>query len=180
MSIAAQKSVETIPAGFRKIERAGKPALFVLNDRANCGMSRIILKNHGLRPLTDQEALASAEDLIKEFGSSRNGRSFWLAGEGLQLQESGHYNFDTQGQRHSPADGPVNQQVRVFSGDQPLLLEIYSDDDAKKYGWRFDLKANTLPSANASLVIGIALAESGNEVVSPQDGSGTKLLRQTD
>ena len=103
--------------------------------------------------LSRQDALASAPELIEEFGSEETW--FWLAGKELKEKERGLHDFDMDGNLLSLTEEKnPDQKVCVYPGKSQLSLGIYSNNNAAGL-WRFDLNAIYAPTQAAPVVIGM-------------------------
>ena len=154
--VQAQKEVTQV--AFRET----KAGLHIAKTEANHQDSMSILAANGLRPLTYQEALSRAPELIKELER----KWFYLAGNGIT--EDGVYTFNDKGELQ-PLKGneKYDQKVRVYTGNQPLSLGVGSD----YYVWRFGLVACGRPDDVASVVVGVKASSEG--AVEPSQKSAT-------
>jgi hypothetical protein len=135
-------------AKFREV-KSEKPSLFILETKADYADSMKILEKNGLRPLTYQDAFSRSSELITELKV----KWFYLAGQGLK--EDGLYTFDEQGELIKlTGNETCDQKVCVWSGDQPLYLEV---DSGGFYGSRFVLYAYGSPHGVAPVVVGIKI-----------------------
>ena len=108
--------------------------MFVSQQGGNHTDSMALLSRNGLRPLTHQEALSRSSELITEL----KGKWFYLDGQGTE--KSGIYAFNDKGELVRPTGNEsIDQKVRVWSGNQPLSLGVYSGDGAAYGGRRFVL-----------------------------------------
>lgn len=142
---------------FREI-KGSSTAFFVSEQRGNHTQSMELLSKNGLRPLTYQEALVLAPELIAQL----KGKWFYLNGKGNV--SDGIYTFNKSGELiELSGKGSIDQKVRVWSGKQPLSLHVDSGD-ARNYGWRFDLVGYVSPDDVAPVVVGV---KTGREATAP-------------
>lgn len=133
----------------------------ILEQSGNHAQSMKILSKNGLRPLTYQEALANAPELIKTL----KGKWFYLDGKGIK--ENGIYTVNEKGELAKlTGNETLDQKVRVYSGSQPLSLGVGSGDSARIYGVRFFLDGNFSPDFVAPVVVGVKI---GHEVAAPKN-----------
>lgn len=144
-----------------------KTGLFISKTEANHLDSMSILVTNGLRPLTYQEALSRAPELIMEL----KGNWFWLAGEGMA--KDGVYTFDNKGELQLlEGNEKYDHKVRVCPGTNPLFLFIH---DGHGDEWGFDLFAYDRPSDVASVVVG--LKSSSQKDVEPSQKTTANILQ---
>ena len=128
-----------------------KIKLTFIEQEANYADSMRILKEHKLRPLTYQEALANSEELIKDFNGHWSW--FWLAEK--ELEYDGIFTFTADGELvKNTNNASIDHKVRCWPGKQPLSLDVYSDYDARDFGGRFGLDGVYSPNDVARVVIG--------------------------
>ncbi len=121
--------------------------LFVSDQGMNYEQSMRLLADNGLRPLTYQEALSRAPELIK----SLKGKWFFLDGKGIT--ENGIHAFDAHGELIKPIGNETyDQKVRAWSGN-PLFSFIVLDA-VLSYG-RFAVGSGLKPDLKATVVVGI-------------------------
>ncbi len=129
--------------------------LQVLEQGGNHSQSMKLLTENGLRPLTYQEALSRSSELIEKF----KGKWFWIAGKGIH-EEDEIYVFNPQGELvKSNGKESIDQKVRVWSGSQPLSLDVDSDYYARDFGRRFLLDGGGSPDVVAPVVVGVRSAD---------------------
>ena len=155
--VQAQKEVTQV------VFRETKAGLHIAKTEANHQDSMSILAANGLRPLTYQEALSRAPELIKEL----EGKWFYLAGN--VIAQNGIFTFNDKGELQ-PLKGneKYDQKVSVYPGNQPLSLDVSSN----YRDGRFVLDAkNYWPSVVASVVVGVKASSEG--AVEPSQKSAT-------
>jgi hypothetical protein len=139
-------------------ERQG--SIEVISQRANHPKSMEILAKHGLRPLTYREALSRSSELI----NTLKGKWFYLDGQGMQ--KFGIHTFNEKGKLVGlTGNESIDQKVRVWPGNNPLSLLVYSDDGARDLGRRYELNADDGPSLVAPVVVGV---KAGREAAAPK------------
>ncbi len=149
--VQAQKEVTQV------VFRETKAGLHIAKTEADHQDSMSILAANGLRPLTYQEALSRAPELINELAK----KWFWLAGNGIA--QDGIFTFNDKGELQSlKGNEKYDQKVSVYPGNQPLSLIVDYD-----YGdRRFVLYADGGPLDVASVVVGVkAQAPSSSKVL---------------
>ena len=99
----------------------------IFEKSANYKDSIAFLKSKGMRLLTYQEALVWLNK-DSEAKSKLKGRWFYLAGNGTEL--SGFYTFDDKGELKQ-GKGDMEKNVFVCDGNNPLSLNVHTDDDAR-------------------------------------------------
>ena len=125
--------------------------------------SKKILKDHGMRLLTKEEALVWLAQHPEEKEKLKE-KWFYLDGKGIT--ENGLYSFNEKGELIGlTGKETVEQKVCVWSGKNPLHLSVYSDVGAAYYDWRFCLLASRSPQGVASAVVGV---EIGKEAAGPR------------
>ncbi|MDE1859137.1 MAG: hypothetical protein KGH67_01265 [Candidatus Micrarchaeota archaeon] len=143
------------------VERQGR--IYVIDKSADHARSMEILAAKGLRPLTYKEALSRSSELITEL----EGKWFYLDGQGIE--KSGIHTFNEKGELvELTGNKSTDQKVRVWPGNNPLSLDVYSDGDARVSGGRFGLGANGEPHDVAPVVVGVKI---DREAAAPQNGS---------
>ncbi len=111
------------------------------------------LNENGYRTFRSQEEILSyMPELIVELKGN------WLWTDIRKgLKEGGIRTLDEKGKLHVlTGKETIDQCVCLFPGNQPMSLDIYSDDNAIKYGRRFDLDMDTKPDKVASVIVGLA------------------------
>lgn len=157
---------------FQEI-RSNAVSLFVSQQGGNHSDSMALLSKNGLRPLTHQEALSRSSELITEL----KGKWFYLDGQGIQ--ENGIYTFSNKGELvASPGNGTIDQKVRVYPGNQPLSLDVVSDNYARYGGRRFVLVGGNSPYDVAPVVVGVKQAQAGS--VAAKQQVSPKLLAKAE
>ena len=132
----------------------------IVEKSANHEDSIAFLKRKGMRLLTYQEALVWL-DKDSEAKSKLKGKWFYLAGNGTEL--SGFYTFDDKGELKQGKED-MEKNVYVWNGNNPLSLNVLTDNGTRYGGWRFLLVANDAPSCVARVVVGVKT--SSKEVLS--------------
>ena len=135
---------------------ASKPVVFEI--RADYRESMKILKEHGLRLLTFQEALV-AIDKDPNLKEQLKGKRLYLDGRGSQLSED--YTFNDEGEL-TQGIGDMERTVYAWKSSRPLSLDVRTDNKASHYGRRFYLNAFNDPQRSASAVVGISVAPPPN------------------
>ena len=152
-------------------EKVGQTGIEFANTKANHKESMELLKLHGLRPLTYQEAIAILAQNPK-LKKQLQGTRFYLDGKGSQL--SGYYTFNEKGEL-TQGKGDTEKTVYVYKGTQPLSLNVHTDADARWSEMRYDLDADASPVLAAWTVIGV---RAGHEAAMPKE-EGVKLTSVT-
>ncbi len=140
---------------FRQVRGATGKTLHILEKRANHPESLKLLSEAGLRPMTYQEILP----LLMEDEQLKNAlkeRWFWIAGQGMKKE--GVFTINEKGELRdiTKEENPsAEQNVRVWSGNQPLSFFVYSDYYAAYVGKCFDLDASLRPQYVAPVVVGV-------------------------
>ena len=142
-------------------KEADSTAVFVSETKANHAESMAILQQNGSRPMTYQEALMRI-DRDPQLKEQLKGKWFWLEGKGLD--ESEYYTFDNEGNL-TEGKGDIEKTVYAWSGENPLSLDVHTDDGARFGGGRFILGAVGDPQVVASVVVGIRV---GHEAAAPK------------
>ena len=152
--------------------RSNAVSLFISQQGGNHADSMALLSKNGLRPLTYQEAFSRSSELIPQL----KGEWFYLDGQGIQ--ESGIYTFNEKTGDLVQATGNefIDKKVRVWSGNQPFSLFVFSDYDARYLGSRFFLFGFGSPSYVAPVVVGVKKAQVGS-VSATQNEALVSLLR---
>jgi hypothetical protein len=157
---------------FGDFKRVEGSTLYMLQQEADHPQSMKLLEEAGLRPYTYQEILPI---LMKDeqLRNALKGKWFYLAGAGIDKE--GIFTVDEKGELKEigKEEIPVEQSVCVFSGKNPLSLDVNSDGDAADYGWRFYLVASSKPGGVAPVVVGTA---KGREAAAPETGSLTDAV----
>ncbi len=123
--------------------------LFVSDQGMNYEQSMRLLADNGLRPLTYQEALSRAPELIK----SLKGKWFFLDGKGIT--ENGIHAFDAHGELIKPIGNETyDQKVYVWSDNRPLAFSVLTDD--RGYS-RFEIIAIYGSDRIAQAVVGVEI-----------------------
>jgi len=134
---------------FREVNHRsvhGKTQLVISEHGGNQAESMSLLKRNGMRPLTYQEALAHAPELMSEL----QGKWFFL--DGKAAHEDGIYTYNADGELAKPiGTGKSDQRVRVWKGSQ--LSTLYVSPDSA-INWRFDLRGDSPPDHVAPVVVG--------------------------
>ncbi|MDE1768816.1 MAG: hypothetical protein KGH64_01855 [Candidatus Micrarchaeota archaeon] len=157
-------------AQFGEVGGNAKSALHIIYHEANHAQSMKILADNGLRPLRHREALSRSSELITEL----KGKWFYLAGRGTD--KSGIYTFNDKGALvESTGNRPIDLIVRVWPGNKPLSLVVYSDVIAQVKHKRFLIDADDWPSSVAPVVVGVERAQAGS-VVAAQNGASVEPL----
>ena len=127
--------------------------LLVFEQAADYPMSMELLAKNGLRPLTYREAFSRSPELIVRLKD----KWFWLSAEGIQ--KNGVFTFNANGElTELTGKEPLDQKVLVYPGNQPSVLNVHSDYDARSLGRRFNLDGDP-PSFMAPVVVGIRSAD---------------------
>ncbi len=159
---------EREPVQFREI---GGNALHIADHAADHAKSMKILADNGLRPLTYQEALSRSSELITEL----KGKWFYLDGQGTE--KSGIYTFNNKGELvESTGKESIDQKVRVWSGNQPLLLCVAPNYVAWDEDERFDLVGSFSPDDVAPVVVGVKGAQAGSVAATAQSNPISKQV----
>ncbi len=123
--------------------------LFISEQSANHSKSMDILKDNALRPITYQEALSHASELIQEL----KGKWFYLAA-GETIKEGGLYTFDKHGELTKlTGKETYDQQIRVNAGNEHQSLFITS----VSFFRRFCLSAGYSDHIVAPVVVGVKI-----------------------
>lgn len=132
-----------------RFERAG--SLFIYNRGANLPETMRILARDGLKPLTYQEALAHAPELIKKL----QGKWFYL--KGVAPGKNGVYTWDENGELVEPVgDETPDKRVYVASENWPLAFDVDPNQFCQIVdGKRFYLGGYVTPDIVATAVVGI-------------------------
>ena len=136
-------------------------AVFMSEIAANHADSMALLQQNGSRPMTYQEALVLI-DRGPELKEQLKGKWFYLEGKGLE--ESGYHTFDNKGNL-TEGKGDIEKTVYLWKGENPLSLDVHTDDDARINARRFNLLADADPQVVASVVVGIRV---GHEAATPK------------
>ena len=156
---------------FREVGGNAKQALHIANQEAGHAKSMKILHDNGLRPLTYPEAFTRSSELITEL----KGKWFYLDGQGPE--KGGIYTFNNKGElTELTGNETLDQKVRVYSGNTPLSLGVYSDYVARDVGRRFDLVGVSSPDSIAPVVVGVKQAQAGSVAAAPQTGKSVAPL----
>lgn len=134
---------------FKEIHSEGKTPLFVYSQIVEHPETMKLLSDDGLRPLTYQEALARAPELIKKL------KGWWFRLDGQGIHEDGTYTYDANGELAEPTGKEtVNQKVLVFPGVLPLSLNIFADYTSEVARARFGLYGDTRYHSD-QMVVGV-------------------------
>jgi hypothetical protein len=151
MAVQVREQVEQ-KVQFREVAGNSKLNLHIANHEADHAGSMKALADNGLRPLTYQEAFTRSSELITEL----KGKWFYLDGQGTD--KSGIYTYNNKGELTELTGGEtIDQKVRVWSGNQPLSIFVYSVPYARIDGRRFFLFAYYAPNVVAPVVVGVKL-----------------------
>ncbi|MHB1830222.1 MAG: hypothetical protein ACYCO0_02415 [Candidatus Micrarchaeaceae archaeon] len=147
-------------------------SLFISTQVGDKDASFKLLAKNGLRALTYQEALSLPAQQLNQL----KGKWFYLDGKGIN--ENGIYTFNDKGEL-SKANGneSVDKKVRVWSGNQPLALNVLSDYDARGDGRRFDLNGGSWRNIVAPVVVGVKQAQAGSVAATQKNEELARLLR---
>ncbi|MGD0729434.1 MAG: hypothetical protein ABR981_05140 [Candidatus Micrarchaeaceae archaeon] len=126
--------------------------LNVLKKEADHSSSMKLLDEAGLRPLTYQETIHTLMN-DSELKNALKGNWFYLQGKGTE--EDGFYTIDNEGELVKGKGASPEETVRVWKGENPLSLDVDSDDYAADDGGRFGLVADGEPSVVAPVVVGV-------------------------
>lgn len=158
---------------FREVAGNSKQALHIADHQADHAGSMKALVDNGLRPLTYQEALSRSSELITEL----KGKWFYL--DGQEINENGIYTFTGNGQLVNVAGNEsIDKKVRVYSGNNPLSLSVYSGDDARGSGRRFYLDAAYSPDFVAPVVVGVKLQAESSQAGVLDAANASKQLQK--
>ena len=168
---------------FKPVSGTTGATIHVLNQEADHATSMKLLQEAGLRLYTYQEILPL---LIKDEGlkDSLKDKWFYLAKSGVN--KDGLYRVDEKGGLSRMGKQwttiSVEEKVRVWSGNDPLSLDVYSDDFAAKAGVRFFLVADDLGHVVAPVVVGTSndcesAAEASDSLTRSVRANLARLLR---
>lgn len=168
--------------GFKQIIDSSLSAMFVLEKQANHAKSMEILAKANLVPYERQEILLL---LTKDFvlKGALKGKWFYIAGKGID--NDGLFTIDEKGELvERKGNVSVEDTVRVWKGNNPLSLGVYSGVGVALCGGRFGLYAYDGPADVAPVVVGKAKAEPKLEQLAELLAKQAKeqlesLLRQT-
>jgi hypothetical protein len=157
--VAGTKTVTITKYGdFNAVVGTTGATLHILNKEANHPDSMRYLEEAGLRLLKYQEILLL---LMKDerLKNHLKGKSFRLEGYGLDKDDIQDpiYTIDEKGELKEIPEGVElsnENKVRVWSGTQPLSLDVISDV-AAYFGWRFDLYAFVKSVEVEDVVVGV-------------------------
>ena len=157
----AARRVNARDARARSREAQSNVTIKVLEQRGNHAQSMEILAKNGLKPLTHQEALTNAPELIKTL----KGKWFYLDEKGIK--EEGIYTFnEREGLVKPTGNEALDKKVHVYSGSQLLSLGVNSDNGTRGSGRRFILNGGSSPVDVAEVVVGVKI---GNKVATPKN-----------
>jgi hypothetical protein len=136
---------------FKPIVGTTGSILYVLENGANQPASMKHLEDAGLMPFEEKEILSI---LIKDkqLKNFLKGKWFYLAGSGTD--KGGLYTINEDGSLAKGKGKSIENTVRVWSGDKPLSLDVYSDGGTAYCGGRFLLNADDDPALVAPVVVG--------------------------
>lgn len=151
--------------------------IYVLGKGGNHPKSMKLLDDAGLMPYTKTEILSilMKDEQLKE---ALKGKWFYLAETGAK--EAGLYTVNTDGSIAKGKGQSIEDTVRVWAGDNPLSLYVYSDYDASGYGGRFYLYAISDPDVVAPVVVGkpkLSLSEQADKLLSEIETTTASLRR---
>ncbi len=178
MTVPAQRTAvpisESRRGDFMSVTGTTNATVYVLNQQADHATSMKLLQGAGLRPYTYQEIIPI---LIKDEGlkNSLKGKWFYLAGSGTD--KDGLYTVDEDGEFAEIGKSRISaeEKVRVWSGKNPLSLNVGSDCGVADVGRRFGLFGAYIgPHHVAPVVVGIL---NGCEATAPKDGSPIKSMQ---
>lgn len=123
----------------------------ILEAAVNYPKSMRLLAEAGLRPLTYQEALARAPELIKRL------RGKWFYLESQEIKEEGVYTFNAHGELVKPKGKEgIDKRVYVHSGNGMLALDVVSD---VFFDWRFALFTIRNRDSLATVSVGVKIEQ---------------------
>ncbi len=135
---------------FREIFSDGKISMFVSERAENYNQSMRLLADNGLRPITYQELLMHAPELIERL----SGKWFYI--DGIGLRKRGTYAWNKNGELVKLTGNEVyGQIIRVYPGNKPLSFGVRADENP----WRFNLVCDGDTDEKAPVVIGIINVE---------------------
>jgi len=131
---------------FREILSDGKIVMFMSEQAGNRAQSMRLLADNGLRPLTHQELLMRAPELIERL----KGRWFYI--DGIGLRKGGTYAWNANGELAKlTGKETYDQKIRVYPGNKLPSFGVRGGDSP----WRFNLVCNDESDENAPVVMGI-------------------------
>ena len=175
---------ETAQVEFREVSQTG---VFLARTEANHKNSMAILQqsrspelralDHDFVKLSDKEYLEALFKIIQnpEFIGQLKGKWVHLERKGIQL--SRYYHFDNEG-KLIEGKGDKEKTIYLYSGKNPLSLDVLTGYGARINERRFDLDAGSGPQFVASVVVGVP---AGHEVATPNLEAITKeMVRAAD
>ena len=157
---------------FEQVSGTTDATACILQQRANHTQSMKLLGDAGLRPYTRQEILPLLMK-DKKLKNALKGKGFYLSDAGID--KDGVFTVDEKGELKEieKEEISVEQKVCVWSGKNPLSLDVNSDDYASKYGGRFLLFADNEPGDAAPVVVG---TPNGREAAAPKTDSVADIV----
>ncbi len=125
--------------------------VYTLDREANYKKSKAFLDESLLTPFGPHEILRilrKDESLMAFF----SGKGFYVAGAGTEMH--GIYTVKPNGSLEEGRGGSFEDTIRVESGDNPLILFVYSNHDAKFNNRRYNLLGSFEPVWTAPMVVG--------------------------
>ena len=130
--------------------------LQIINQEADYGASRRILKERGLWFATYQQALVAIDSDL-ELKNKLKDKCFWIDGEGFWSQ--GYYTFDDKGKL---TRGKRDLEKTVYVDGElshPMWLKVLPDDEACAYEGRFYISTDLDSDLVASVIVGVGQLE---------------------
>lgn len=135
---------------FKKVGNSG---VQVSETESDYRQSMDLLERHGMKALTYQEALVilMKDEVLK---NSLKDRWFWLAGSGIDREES--FTIDEKGELVRSTEKNMEKLVRAWSGNKVPYLVVLPDEFAAYIGRRFGIGGyDAWPGDVAPVVVGV-------------------------